>query len=215
MSCRIRRPSPALVVSFLALLVALGGTSWAALRLPKNSVGTKQLKSGAVTTKKIKNGAVTASKINTLGLTVPNARHAGRADAATNATNATIASNAANAGTAQTAAVSNAIGSVTYVKGNVVGIPGATGGSPYALSMDSTATCPAGTVVIGTGAFVGNSGTELDNLNVFASSGSSAPTNVQVQFANFSTVASTVNYAIAICAAAHVVNSTSLRAATH
>jgi hypothetical protein len=38
------RPSPALVVSAVALSVALGGTSYAAIVLPANSVGTKQLK---------------------------------------------------------------------------------------------------------------------------------------------------------------------------
>src|SRR4051794_41919583 len=40
-------------VALLALFVALGGTSYAALKLPGNSVGTKQLKSRAVTLAKI------------------------------------------------------------------------------------------------------------------------------------------------------------------
>jgi hypothetical protein len=76
------RPSPALVVSLIALFVALGGTSYAAFAVPANSVGTKQLKNAAVTGAKIKNGAVTASKINAAGLTVPNADHATSADTA-------------------------------------------------------------------------------------------------------------------------------------
>lgn len=50
------------VISCIALFVALGGLAVAA-GLPKNSVGTKQLKKNAVTTVKIKNGAVGASKI--------------------------------------------------------------------------------------------------------------------------------------------------------
>jgi hypothetical protein len=72
-SWSVRRPSPAMVVSCMALVVALGGTSYAALQLPRNSVGTKQLKknavtgaklrNGAVSEKKIKNGAVTPSKV--------------------------------------------------------------------------------------------------------------------------------------------------------
>ena len=37
------RPSPALVVACLALTIALGGTSYAAVTLPRNSVGTPQL----------------------------------------------------------------------------------------------------------------------------------------------------------------------------
>jgi hypothetical protein len=44
-------------VALIALFVALGGTSYAAIRLPANSVGTKQLKKNAVTLKKIKPGA--------------------------------------------------------------------------------------------------------------------------------------------------------------
>jgi len=50
-----QRPSPAMVVAFVALLVALGGTSYAVARLPANSVGPKQLKKNAVTSKKVKN----------------------------------------------------------------------------------------------------------------------------------------------------------------
>jgi hypothetical protein len=95
------RPSPALVVATIALIAALGGTAYAGFSLPKNSVGTKQLKKNAVTTSKIKNGAVTAGKINPAGLTVPNALHANSsntASSATNATNATTATNAASLG---------------------------------------------------------------------------------------------------------------------
>jgi hypothetical protein len=50
-----RRPSPPMMVAFVALLVALAGTSYAAVQLPANSVGTKQLKKNAVTGKKVKN----------------------------------------------------------------------------------------------------------------------------------------------------------------
>jgi hypothetical protein len=55
---RPRRPSPALVVACLALLVALSGTSYAAVVLPRGSVGTPQLKAGAVTSVKVKDGAL-------------------------------------------------------------------------------------------------------------------------------------------------------------
>ncbi len=50
------------VISCLALFIALGGLAVAA-GLPKNSVGTKQLKKNAVTAVKIKAGAVGATKI--------------------------------------------------------------------------------------------------------------------------------------------------------
>lgn len=46
------------VVASLALFIALGGISYAAVTIPKNSVGTKQLKDGAVTAEKIKDGAL-------------------------------------------------------------------------------------------------------------------------------------------------------------
>src|SRR5205823_2994448 len=47
-------------VSFLALFVALGGTSYAALTLPSNSVGTKQLRRGAVTAEKVRTQSLLA-----------------------------------------------------------------------------------------------------------------------------------------------------------
>jgi hypothetical protein len=49
------RPSPAIVIACVALLLALGGVSWAATALPRNSVGTAQLKNNAVTSSKVKN----------------------------------------------------------------------------------------------------------------------------------------------------------------
>ena len=61
---RIPRPqlSYANVIATIALFVALGGAAVAA-GLPKNSVGTNQLKRGAVSAAKLKRGAVTAGKI--------------------------------------------------------------------------------------------------------------------------------------------------------
>ena len=57
------RPSPAMVVACLALAASLGGTSYAAIKLPKNSVGTKQLKRNAVTSPKVKNNAITGADV--------------------------------------------------------------------------------------------------------------------------------------------------------
>src|SRR4051794_21948862 len=51
------------VTATIALFIALGGASYAAMKLPKNSIGSKQLKKSSVTTGKIKNGAVTTAKI--------------------------------------------------------------------------------------------------------------------------------------------------------
>ncbi len=59
-----RRPSPAMVVACVALLVALGGTSVAAVsQLARNSVGPAQLQFAAVTSPKIRTNAVNSSKV--------------------------------------------------------------------------------------------------------------------------------------------------------
>ena len=58
------RPSPAMVIACAALLIALTGTSIAAVQaVPKNSVGSAQLKNNAVTAAKIASNAVTSAKI--------------------------------------------------------------------------------------------------------------------------------------------------------
>jgi hypothetical protein len=107
----VRRPSPALIISMIALIVAMGGTGYAAIKLPAGSVGTKQLKKNAVTGAKVKNRSLTGADINLSSLgTVPAATNAGHADVAdsaknaSNATNAAQATNAAHATAADTAA---------------------------------------------------------------------------------------------------------------
>jgi len=59
-----RRPSAALVVSFLALFVSLGGAGWAALRIPPHSVGTAQLQNFSVSNAKLRPNSVGAAKIS-------------------------------------------------------------------------------------------------------------------------------------------------------
>jgi hypothetical protein len=58
------RPSPAMVVACTALVIALGGTGYAATQLPPKSVGQKQLRNGAVGNLQIRNGAITAGKLH-------------------------------------------------------------------------------------------------------------------------------------------------------
>src|SRR4051794_12093839 len=55
---RFRLPSPSMTVACVALAVALGGTSYAAIKIPRNSVGTKQLRNSAVTSAKVKNSSL-------------------------------------------------------------------------------------------------------------------------------------------------------------
>lgn len=60
-----RRPSPALVISTVALFLSLGGVGYAATQLPSNSVGTAQLRNNSVSYKKIQAGAVGYVRANT------------------------------------------------------------------------------------------------------------------------------------------------------
>jgi hypothetical protein len=230
------RPSPALVISMLALIVAMGGTSYAAFSLPKNSVGAKQLKKGAVTTAKIANAAVTGSKVakntitgtninlRTLG-TVPSATNAGRAasansatnaghaasaNSATNATNATNATHASNADSATTAATATALGSVAY--GFNTDTVSACSASPCTPEQVGTgfaiATCPQGMVAIGGGGTTGNAGVELSGSFPFSEPGSSVPNAWEADANNFLQSASTVDSYV-VCTAVKAVDNPS------
>lgn len=64
------RLSFANVVSCVALFVALGGASYAAINLPKNSVGTSELKKNAVVSSKVKNRTLRRADFAT-GLLAP------------------------------------------------------------------------------------------------------------------------------------------------
>jgi len=139
------RPSPAMVVAFIALFVAISGSSYAVTRLPTNSVGPKQLKKNAVTGAKVKNRSLTAADIKVSSL-------AGVASAAT-------ATNAANATHATTAA---GIDKVIYVKtpgGVAPAPPPDPAGNQGTTIGGGTATCPAGLFAIGGGVGVD------DNVN--------------------------------------------------
>lgn len=68
---RIRnRLTYANVVASMALFIALGGVSYAAVKLPKNSVGSGQIKQNAVTGSKVKDSSLTGSDIKNKSLTV-------------------------------------------------------------------------------------------------------------------------------------------------
>ena len=63
-----RRLTFANVTSGVALFVALGGTSYAAIQLPADSVGSDQIRSGAVGQSEISRNAVGRSEIRTGGV---------------------------------------------------------------------------------------------------------------------------------------------------
>jgi hypothetical protein len=51
------------VVATMALFLALGGVSWAAIKLPKNSVSSSQIKKGGVKNSDLAKNAVTTTKV--------------------------------------------------------------------------------------------------------------------------------------------------------
>jgi hypothetical protein len=178
---RFRLPSPALVLSMVALSIVLGGTAFAAgvTKAPKHADAKADK-------------ALIRKMAPSLGVT-----HAKTADSATNATNAT---------TAKTANVASAIGAVTYVKGKLADAP-ANGGSGFQESAASVARCPSGTVVIGTGTHSNAPGVEVNQVEVFKTT--TAMDSVQAYFDNFTNHNRPTNYVIAICAAASSVSNPS------
>lgn len=116
------------VVATLALAIAVaGGSAFAATRvLPRNSVGTRQIKNHAVTRAKI--------KIASLG-TVPSATAAVHASSADNAAHATSADSAGHATSADSAGNAESLGGLrasAYAKAELepihtVGAPGQPG----------------------------------------------------------------------------------------
>jgi len=78
---RLRHPSPALVISVLALFVALGGTVYAA-----SKISGKSIKQGSIPGNRLKKHTLTGKQINLKKLgTVPNATNAVEASHATTA----------------------------------------------------------------------------------------------------------------------------------
>lgn len=85
-SDRLRRlrPTPALIVAFVALFAAMGGIGYSAVKLKPNSVRAKNIKDGAVTSDKLADGSVTTPKFAPDAVS-PNATYAINAANAMNA----------------------------------------------------------------------------------------------------------------------------------
>lgn len=143
------RPSPAMVVAFIALFVAIGGSSYAVTRLPAKSVGAKQIRTGAVRTVHIARNAVTGAKIKNASITGADIKMSSLAGVPS-------AAAATHAGAAA------GLDRITYVS--------AAGGVPPAPPLDpagnqptvvagASAACPPGTLVSGGGVGV------VDNIN--------------------------------------------------
>ena len=101
-------PSPAMIVAIIALVVALGGSAYAAKgELARNSVGSKQLKPSSVTTGKLANNSITGAKV-----------------AANSLTGADINLNAL--GTVPSAATATQTGNANTITGHAASCPGGT-----------------------------------------------------------------------------------------
>jgi hypothetical protein len=107
-----RRPSPAMIVALLALFVALGGSSYAAVKIgardiQRGAVGTRAIANNSIRSADIhdatvsgadvKDDSLTNADIDNTNLSAKSAETAARATTATTATSASTASNAANA----------------------------------------------------------------------------------------------------------------------
>jgi hypothetical protein len=150
-----RLPSPALVISMVALALVLGGTAVAG-----TTGGHDDAKAD---TKLIKKLAPT--------LSVTKAKTA------------------------------DAVKRVTYVTGNTVDAP-ANGGSGFQETNASTATCPAGTIVIGTATYGGGPGVEVHGVYLTSTGKGTPPNQARAVFDNFTNIDYTLNYVTAICSAA-------------
>jgi hypothetical protein len=103
-----RRPSGAMVVAMIALLLAASGTAVAASKLVS---GDKVIKKHSLSGNRLRNHTITGTQVNMAKLgKVRSAKHADSASTATNATNATNAKNATNATHATTAGNAATVG---------------------------------------------------------------------------------------------------------
>jgi hypothetical protein len=102
-SVRLRLPSPAMAVALLALFVALGGSSYAALKvnsrqIADNSVRSRDLRNNEVRSADVRNNSLTGADVNEARLGTVRS--------------ATTANSASTAGAAGTAANAEALGGV-------------------------------------------------------------------------------------------------------
>jgi hypothetical protein len=146
----LNRLSYANVVATLALFIALGGTSYAALKLPKNSVGSTQIKTGAVHTGEIANrtirlGDISVSARNSLrGQTGPQGVAGPAGAGAVKHFAAVTAAGGFTRGDAKYGGRDSAVG--TYV----VGFAESVSGCAYSATLGTTdgTTVPAGRVTV-------------------------------------------------------------------
>jgi hypothetical protein len=138
----LRRPSPSMVVSLTALVVAMGGTSYAVVKPSPRSVGSKELKNNAVATKNIKANAVNSAKVKNESLSGNDINEATLAQVP-------LAARAATADLVARANVAGGLDRVVYRVATVaIAPPTVMGESTKGIA---TARCDPGQLVVGGG----------------------------------------------------------------
>ena len=161
-------------ISLIALFVALGGTSLAAVTLSKNSVGAKQIKKNAVTASEVKRNAVGASEIRSNAI-------AGGDIADNGVGGADLSNNSVGIGELTDNSVgaaeigNNAVGSTEVANGTIaqadlvagllaksleVTVQRSDVALPDAATQAVEVACPAGTVGVGGGSSVDQTGSD-------------------------------------------------------
>jgi hypothetical protein len=174
------RLSYANVVASLALFIALGGASYAATQLPRNSVGSAQLKAGAVANVDLAQNAVTGAKVKTGSLDGTDLKAASVGAAQLNVAGLPAVPAAT---TAATATVATGLAKVSFKSATVT--------VPVGGNAPATATCDPGQVVVGGGATLENDndqfvndthpqGTNAWTALAFNSGGAAAPRTMTV-----------------------------------
>jgi hypothetical protein len=145
------RLSFANVMSIIAVFIALGGTSYAAIKIPKNSVSSSQIKTGAVASSDVKDGALKKVDFKAsdlpIGPTGPQGLQGAKGDKGTDGTNGAP-------GTIGAVTVQTTVAATDLTAGNKASF---------------TASCPAGQQAIAGG------GRGDDNQSQFTNVGSSRP----------------------------------------
>jgi hypothetical protein len=175
------------VVATVALFIALGGASYAALKLPKNSVGPKQLRKNAVTTPKIKNNTVTSAKVKDNSLQAADFK-AGQLPAGSTGP--------------QGPPGSDAFGELIYVEASEL--------NPNGAQTEVEADCPDGYYVTGGGVFgQGSLGQSINSSFPRNKKDGGFGNKAWGGYVNNETGSNSYAYALAICAKAGKVNEVS------
>jgi hypothetical protein len=179
-------------VAIMALIVALGGTSYAVVKPPARSVGSKQLKPNAVKGVHIKANAITSSKVKDGSLTGKDVDVASLGQVAL-AARALVADRATSVDQATRADVAAGLDRVVYRVATVT-VPG-----PAVLGESTsgvaTARCDAGQLVVGGGVKLEENMSVVDGYPDGAAAWTANVNNDEVNVAHTATV-----YAICIAA---------------